>query len=40
MKRDSASGDGMMVATITPEGISFVDEKDLHKRMARMKLST
>jgi proteasome beta subunit len=39
MKRDSASGDGMLVAAITPDGISFVDEKEIHKRMAKMKLS-
>ena len=40
MKRDSASGDGMSVATITTEGFSFMDEKEIHKRMAKMKLST
>ncbi|UCE91836.1 MAG: archaeal proteasome endopeptidase complex subunit beta [Methanobacteriota archaeon] len=40
MKRDSASGDGMSVATITPEGFSFMDEKEIHKRMSKMKLST
>lgn len=40
MKRDSASGDGMTVASITSEGISFLDEKEIHKRMAKMKLAT
>jgi proteasome beta subunit len=40
MKRDSASGDGMTLASITPQGISFIDEKEIGKRMAKMKLST
>ncbi|UCE44787.1 MAG: archaeal proteasome endopeptidase complex subunit beta [Methanobacteriota archaeon] len=40
MKRDSASGDGMSVATITSDGFSFVDEKELHKRLTKMKLSS
>jgi len=40
MKRDSASGDGMTIAAITSEGISFVEEKEIHKRMAKMKLSS
>ncbi len=40
MKRDSASGDGMTIATITPEGLSMVEEKDILKRMAKMKLSS
>ena len=39
MKRDSASGDGMAVASITPDGISFLDEKEISKRMAKMKLT-
>ena len=39
MKRDSASGDGMSVAAITSEGFSFLDEKELHKRQTKMKLS-
>ena len=39
MKRDSASGDGIAVASITPEGISFIDEKEITKRMAKMKLT-
>ncbi len=40
MKRDSASGDGMRIATITDKGFTPVDEKDLAKRMAKMKIST
>jgi len=40
MKRDSASGDGMTVASITSDGISFLDEKEIHKRMAKMKLTS
>ena len=40
MKRDSASGDGMTIAAITSEGLSLVEEKDIHKRMAKMKLSS
>ena len=39
MKRDSASGDGMSVAAITSKGFSFLDEKELHKRQTKMKLS-
>lgn len=40
MKRDSASGDGMTVATITEDGFSFMDEKEIRKRMTKMKFST
>ncbi|MCJ2512720.1 MAG: archaeal proteasome endopeptidase complex subunit beta [Candidatus Thermoplasmatota archaeon] len=40
MKRDSASGDGMTIAAITSEGLSLVEEKEIHKRMAKMKLSS
>ncbi|MCJ2533050.1 MAG: archaeal proteasome endopeptidase complex subunit beta [Candidatus Thermoplasmatota archaeon] len=40
MKRDSASGDGMTIATITSDGLSLVEKKDIDKRMAKMKLSS
>ncbi len=39
MKRDSASGDGYSVASITKEGFVPLDEKDIQKRLAKMKLS-
>lgn len=39
MKRDSASGDGYAVASITKEGFALLDEKDIQRRVARMKLS-
>jgi proteasome beta subunit len=39
MKRDSASGDGYAIATITKEGFATVDEKEIQKRLAKMKLS-
>ncbi len=39
MKRDAASGDGYAVATITKEGFATLDEKDIQKRLAKMKLS-
>jgi proteasome beta subunit len=39
MKRDSASGDGMALVAITPEGFAPLDEKDIQKRVARMKLT-
>jgi len=39
MKRDSASGDGYAVATITKEGFTLIDEKDLQRRLAKMKLT-
>lgn len=39
MKRDSASGDGYAVASITKEGFLPLDEKDIQKRLAKMKLS-
>lgn len=39
MKRDSASGDGMAVVSITPEGFSLLDEKEIQKRVAKMKLT-
>jgi len=40
MKRDSASGDGMTIATITSDGLSLVEKKEIDKRMAKMKLSS
>ena len=40
MKRDSASGDGMTVATITKDGFEFLDEKELQKRLGKLKLSS
>jgi proteasome beta subunit len=40
MKRDSASGDGMTVASITSEGFTFLDEKEIQKRMGKMKLTS
>jgi proteasome beta subunit len=39
MKRDSASGDGYTVATITADGFTFVDDKEIQKRLAKLKLS-
>lgn len=39
MKRDAASGDGYSVASITKEGFVHLDEKDIQKRLAKMKLS-
>lgn len=39
MKRDSASGDGYSVASITREGFSQLDEKEIAKRLAKMKLA-
>ena len=40
MKRDSASGDGMTVSTITKDGFDFLDEKEIHKRATKMKLTS
>lgn len=39
MKRDSASGDGYSVASITKDGFVVLDEKDIQKRLAKLKLS-
>lgn len=39
MRRDSASGDGYNVASITKEGFVILDEKDVQKRLAKMKLT-
>jgi proteasome beta subunit len=40
MKRDSASGDGMSIASITSDGFTSLDEKEIHKRHTKMKLSS
>lgn len=39
MRRDSASGDGYAVATITKEGFATLDEKEIQKRLSKMKLA-
>jgi proteasome beta subunit len=39
MKRDAASGDGMTVSTITKEGFVSLDEKEIQKRISKLKLS-
>jgi proteasome beta subunit len=39
MRRDSASGDGYSVVSITKEGFAPIDEKEIQKRLAKMKLS-
>jgi proteasome beta subunit len=39
MKRDSASGDGYSVASITRDGFSQLDEKEIAKRLAKMKIA-
>ncbi|OGS42134.1 MAG: proteasome endopeptidase complex, archaeal, beta subunit [Euryarchaeota archaeon RBG_16_62_10] len=39
MRRDSASGDGYVVASITKDGFAPLDEKDIQKRLAKLKLS-
>jgi len=39
MKRDSASGDGYSIASITKEGFVVLDEKEIQRRLAKMKLS-
>lgn len=40
MRRDSASGDGMTIASITKEGFTILDEKEIQKRMSKMKLTS
>ncbi len=35
--RDSASGDGIRVATITEDGFQEIDDKDIEKRMSKIK---
>jgi proteasome beta subunit len=39
MRRDSASGDGYAVASITKDGFVTLDEKEVQRRMSKMKLS-
>lgn len=39
MRRDSASGDGYSVASITKEGFAQLDEKEIQKRLGKMKLA-
>jgi proteasome beta subunit len=39
MRRDSASGDGYSLASITKDGFVTYDEKDIQKRLAKMRLS-
>jgi proteasome beta subunit len=39
MRRDSASGDGYSVAMITKDGFVSLDEKEVQKRLSKLKLS-
>lgn len=39
MRRDSASGDGYSVASITKEGFATLDEKEIQRRLSKLKLS-
>ncbi len=39
MRRDSASGDGYSIATITKDGFNPIDEKEIQRRLAKMKLT-
>jgi proteasome beta subunit len=39
MRRDSASGDGYSVASITKDGFMPLDEKEIQKRLSKLKLS-
>jgi proteasome beta subunit len=39
MKRDSASGDGMSIVAITNEGFIVQDEKEIQKRLGKMKFA-
>ncbi|OGS55935.1 MAG: proteasome endopeptidase complex, archaeal, beta subunit [Euryarchaeota archaeon RBG_19FT_COMBO_56_21] len=39
MKRDAASGDGYSVAAITKEGFLPLDEKEIQKRLSKLKLT-
>ncbi len=39
MKRDAASGDGYAVASITKDGFVSLDEKEIQKRLSKMKLA-
>ena len=39
MRRDSASGDGYSVASITKDGFATLDVKEIQKRLAKLKLT-
>jgi len=39
MKRDSASGDGIAICSITKDGFEQLDEKEIQRRLAKMKLA-
>jgi proteasome beta subunit len=39
MKRDSASGDGYSVASITKDGFVPLDDKEIQKRLSKLKLA-
>jgi len=39
MKRDSASGDGYSVASITKDGFVALDDKEIQKRLQKLKLA-
>lgn len=39
MKRDAASGDGYAIASITNEGFALLDEKEIQKRLSKLKLA-
>ena len=39
MKRDAASGDGYSVVTITKDGFNPLDEKEIQKRLSKLKLT-
>jgi len=39
MRRDSASGDGYSVASITKDGFVALDDKEIQKRLSKLKLS-
>jgi len=39
MRRDSASGDGYAVASITKDGFASLDDKEIQKRISKLKLS-
>jgi len=39
MKRDSASGDGYSVASITKDGFAALEDKDIQKRLQKLKLA-
>ena len=39
MKRDSASGDGMLIATITSkDGFELLSEEEISKRKSKLKI--